>query len=119
MNEPTSVEEFVELAKQLQEGDKTLFVNQSDFTPEDAIVSDEDTAGSVNMQVVRLLATDASDGVYWAEPLYDSGELEQLNVELDELNGFTRNVVTLKELENKKIEMRIDQDSIQSENEPS
>ncbi|REB10137.1 hypothetical protein DVB69_04855 [Sporosarcina sp. BI001-red] len=119
MNHPASLEEFVKQASHLQGDQKTLYVNQSDYTPEEVIVSDEDTAGGVNMQMIRFLASANSDAVYWEEPFYDSGELEQLNIQLDSLSSFTREVITLQEMEKTKSHFGLKRDSIQDENEPS
>lgn len=119
MNHPASLEEFVKQASQMQGDLKTLYVNQSDYTPEEAIVSDEDTAGGVNMQMIRLLASSNKNAIYWEDPFYDSGELEQLNIQLDSLESFTREVITLQEMEKTKSNFGMKQDSIQDENEPS
>ncbi|MGG0642968.1 hypothetical protein ABE021_03325 [Sporosarcina gallistercoris] len=102
MNQPESLEEFVKLASQFQGDRKTLYVNQSDYTPEEEIVSDEDTAGGNTMQMIRLLASSTTDATYWEEPVYDSGELEQLNIQLDSLDTFSREVLTLQDMEKNK-----------------
>ncbi|MCM3757110.1 hypothetical protein M3197_06355 [Sporosarcina aquimarina] len=119
MNHPASIEEFVKQASQMQGNQKTLYVNQSDYTPEEAIVSDEDTAGGVNMQMIRILASSNKNAIYWEDPFYESGELEQLNIHLDTMESFTRKVITLKEMEKMKSHFGMTRDSIQDENEPS
>lgn len=119
MNQPESLEEFVKLASQLHGDRKILYVNQSDYTPEEEMVSDEDTAGGNNMQMVRLLATSTTDASYWEEPCFDSGELEQLNIQLGSLGTFNREVVTLQEMEKIKIQCDIGRDSTRVENGPS
>ncbi|WJY28378.1 hypothetical protein [Sporosarcina trichiuri] len=115
MKQPKSLEQFCEYAQQLGGSGRTLLVNQADYTPEDAIVPDEDTSGGVNMQVVRLLACTGEDAVYWAEPVYDSGELEQMNVKLAVLADFDREVVTENELNKRKNETGLHENSIQKE----
>ncbi|WP_432355447.1 hypothetical protein [Sporosarcina sp. A2] len=119
MTQPASIEQFVKQASQLQGNHKTLYVNQSDYTSEETIVTDEDTAGGVNMQVIRVLASADSQAVYWEEPFYDSGELEQVNVELESLQSFTRNIISLPEMEETKTQFGIKSDSIQEEKDPS
>lgn len=119
MNHPASLEEFVKHAAELQGDQKTLYVNQSDYTPEETIVSDEDTAGGVNMQMIRLLASSDMNAVYWEDPFYDSGELEQVMIQLDSLKSFTRSVITLGEMEKKKSRFGVKKDFILEENEPS
>lgn len=115
MKQPVSLEEFCKSAQQLGGENKKLYVSQEDFTPEDAVVPDEDTSGRVNLQVVRLLACTGEGAVYWAEPVYDSGELEQLNVQLAGLEEFERTVVSGKELNKKKNETGLQENSIQKE----
>lgn len=119
MNHPSSLEAFVKHASKLQGDQKTLYVTQSDYTPEEIIVSDEDTAGGVNMQMIRLLASSDMDAVYWEEPFYDSGELEQVTIQLDSLKSFTRKVIPLQEMEKMKSRFGLEPDAIQSEREPS
>lgn len=119
MNHPASLEKFVEQATGMQGDQKTLYVNQSDYIPEESIVSDEDTAGRVNMQMIRFLASSTTNAIYWEEPFYDSGELEQLTIQLDPLESFTRKVTTLEEMEKTKSHFGMKKDSIQDENEPS
>ncbi|MBD7906736.1 hypothetical protein [Sporosarcina gallistercoris] len=119
MNQPTSLEEFVQQASHIQGDQKTLYVNQTDYTPEEVLVSDEDTAGGVNMQMIRLLAASNTNATYWGEPFYDSGELEQLNIQLESLESFTRKVITMQEMEETKSRFGMERDSIHDENEPS
>ncbi len=119
MTQPVSIEQFVKQASQLRGDQKTLYVNQSDYTPEETFVTDEDTAGGVNMQMIRILASADSKVVYWEEPFYDSGELEQINVELDALDSFTRKIISLSEMKQTKTQFGMKSDSIQEEKEPS
>ncbi|GKV68173.1 hypothetical protein NCCP2716_06710 [Sporosarcina sp. NCCP-2716] len=115
MEQPTSLEQFCESAARLGGKPQGLLVSQSDYTPEEPIVSDEDTSGGVNMQIVRLLACTDEAAVYWAEPIYDSGELEQMNIKLQALEKFPRSVVTEEELSDKMKEKGIEENSIQQE----
>ncbi|GEM_PF-3989445 len=115
MEQPTSLEQFCELASKLEGEPQALLVSQADFTPEEPIVSDEDTAGGVNMQIVRLLACTDQAAVYWAEPIYDSGELEQMNIKLGSLEQFPRSVVTENELIDRKNEKGIEKNNVQQE----
>ena len=119
MNHPASLEAFVKHALKLQGDQKNLYVNQSDYTPEEIIVSDEDTAGGVNMQMIRLLASSNTEAVYWEEPFYDSGELEQVTIQLDSLKSFTRKVIALQEMEKMKSRFGMEPDAIQGERERS
>ncbi|MDW0111284.1 hypothetical protein [Sporosarcina aquimarina] len=112
MNHPASLEEFVKSTLGLKGDPKSLYVNQSDYTPEEAIVSDEDTVGKGNLQMIRLLASADKNAIYWEEPFYDSGELEQVMIQLDSLQSFTRKVITLEEMEKTKSRFGMKKDSI-------
>lgn len=118
MSYPTSIEQFVKQASQLKGETKIVYVNQSDYTPEEAIITDEDTTGRGNMQLLRVLASVGTDATYYEEPFYDTGELEQVNVELEELKTFTRKVISLKEMEEMKTRFGMEQDSIEDEKDP-
>lgn len=118
MNQPTSFEQFVEQASHMQGDEKTLYMNQTDFTPEEDIVADEDTASGLNLQMIRLLASSATHAAYWEEPIYSSGELEQLTIHLDSLKSFTRKAVTLKEMEETNSRLMLKRESIHDEAEP-
>lgn len=115
LEQPTSLEQFCKLASRLEGEPQALLVSQEDYTPEESIVSDEDTAGGVNMQIVRLLAITDEAAVYWSEPISDSGELEQMNIKLNVLERFPRSVVTENELTARKNELGIEENSIQQE----
>ena len=43
MKNPTSIDDFVQQASGLQGEPKTLYINQSDYTKEETIVTDEES----------------------------------------------------------------------------
>ncbi|MCG7345391.1 hypothetical protein MHZ92_14735 [Sporosarcina sp. ACRSL] len=62
-----------------------IYVNQANYSLEEPILSDEDTAGRQPLQVLRILIKTDYESVYYEYLFNEALDLEEINVQLDDI----------------------------------
>lgn len=100
MRKAETLQDFQSLAEDAVQNNKegTIYVNQSNEHFEEPVLSDEDIAGRTPMQVLRFILKTDSETIVWEYPFYETAELEEVNLQLEQLyQYFPKRVIDLEE----------------------
>ncbi|WOV88931.1 hypothetical protein QWT69_07460 [Sporosarcina oncorhynchi] len=74
-------------------------INQANHNAEEAILSDEDTAGRQVLQVLRIIVKTKEDAMYFEYVFNEPTELEEMNMQLEKVYAqFPRKIVGSEEM---------------------
>lgn len=98
MEQTDDLQKLQAFALRLSEGNVKgeTFINQTNYNPEEMILSDEDTAGRQVLQLLRIIVKTEDESIYFEYIFNEPTELEEVNLQLEEVYAkFPKKVISV------------------------